>query len=194
MKCRNVEFDEYLYSSEVLADPFGKRERRIACLWIERHGLEFRDVRVATSKRLWEFVPVKGSRFFLIKCVEFNQYLYAASCKKISDGETQARMALLLDKKLDSVDLNDSARWWDLEPVTDTGFFRIRNVRYDEYLYAPGDEALADDGPTWAWAKTKGQRRIAAVAIGWVLDANDQSRWWKLEFVDELQESEYFSL
>lgn len=197
MRIKSVQYGEYLYAGadDLVADKgflgSGKRQRRMALMWVDKPGGRmFRDG--VTGKRLWDFERVQGTEHFLIKNVEYKEYLYASSGRMVNDGSTQARMVLMLMQALHDppVDLADPARLWGFEPVEGAECFRIRNVKYGEYLNAPSDDVLADTGLMWSFRKTKGQRRIAATGVEWTVDKEDQSRWWKLEVVDDLEQVE----
>merc|ERR1711933_553047 len=75
----------------------------------------------------------------------------------------------------------NTAHWWDVEEVTGTEFFRIRNVKYNEYLCAPSEQALADIGIISAFARTNGHRRIVGTDCQQELDLSNQTKWWRLE-------------
>jgi len=202
-KIKSVQHDEYLYAGAngLVADKgflrTGECRRRMALMWITKSGdknteLNEHQAEVKFNKRLWDFERVAGTNHHLIKNVQFSEYLYAASGHMVSDGSKRARMALMLMNNASGprVDLTDEARWWDFEPVEGTPFFRIKNVKYGEYLYGPGDEVLADKGLTWSFSKTKGQRRIAAMETEWTFDLDDQSKWWEFEMVDDFENGE----
>lgn len=128
---KNIYFGEYIYPSGDTKDV----DRRYVFTWKPKE-LEY--------DAHWTLEPIENGDYFQIKSVKYQEHLYAAD-KYFEYNKDRRRPFTWISGSTKEILRNFVAKkFWRIEPSTDDDKFYIKNMEYEEYLYAadsfPGNQ------------------------------------------------------